>query len=381
MNMLEKKIHAVLNAAVDNHEAAGFNALITRGGEEIAYTQAGWANIAEGKPVQRDSIFRLYSQTKPVTSAAVMLLMERGLLDMMDPVSKFLPGFARPRILQNGVLVPAGRDVFIFDLLSMTAGCSYPGEDFAGQHAAQLFDENQQRMDEGRGMTTIEFADAIGRLPFAFRPGSDFRYSTCADVLGAVVEVVSGKPLDEFMQEEIFTPLGMKDTAFWLPEKKMDRLVTAYERVPGDVREYPVRHLCVGDYTKRPDFISGGAGLVSTIDDYSRFATMLLRGGELDGVRILSRATADWMTRAQWPSTGWDSLNGYGYGKLMRICTDPGAVAGIARMGEYGWDGWLGTYFANIPDLDMTIQIFLNARDTGTSTAARKVRNVVLSEY
>ena len=379
MNQLEATIHRILSAAVENNEGAGYNALITLKGEDIAYTEAGWANVAAGKKITRDAIFRLYSQTKPITSAAVMLLMERGLLDVMDPVSKFLPGFDNARVITEQGLVPARRPVMLYDLLSMTAGCAYPDGDAAGQYAARLFEKNQAEIDAGGGMSTVDFCNAIGALPLSFQPGTAFRYSTCADVLGAVVEVVSGRPFADFLREEFFEPLGMKDTAFWLPEEKLPRLVTAYERTPEGLKEYTVRHLCVGNYSREPAFASGGAGLVSTIDDYRRFATMLLRGGELDGVRILRPATVEWMTKPQQASTGWDSLVGHGYGKLMRVCTDPGSAPGLARMGEYGWDGWLGTYFANFPDCGLTIQVFLNARDTGTCTATRKVRNAVLS--
>ena len=381
MNTLEKRILAVLEASLDKKEAAGYNVLIRQGGEQIAYVNAGYANIAAAAPIRRDSIFRLYSQSKPITSAAVMILIERGLIDLFDPVEIYLPGFANPKVMTGDGVVPAKRSVNIMDLLGMTAGVAYPDGDAVGQVTAELFIQNQKDIAAGGGLGTVEFCNRIGQLPLTFHPGEQFRYSTCADILGAVVEVVSGKPYAQFLREEIFEPLGMKDTAFWVPAEKQDRFVTTYKRVNGGLDEFHQQHLCVGVYDREPAFASGGAGLVSTLDDYSRFAEMLLRGGELNGARILRKATIDWMTQPQLGGSAiWDSLAGFSYGKLMRVCTTPGLAPGLARLGEYGWDGWLGTYFANFPDEHLTILLGQNTTDAGTTACTRKVRNVVLSE-
>lgn len=381
MNTLEKKIQAVLETSLEKKEAAGYNVLIRQGGEQIAYLEAGYANIAALRPIRRDSIFRLYSQSKPITSAAVMILIERGLIDLFDPIETYLPGFAHPKVMTPDGVVPAKRSVNIMDLLGMTAGVAYPDGDPVGQVTAELFIQNQKDIAAGGGLSTVEFCNRIGQLPLTFHPGEQFRYSTCADILGAIVEVVSGKPFAQFLREEIFEPLGMKDTAFWVPAEKRDRFVTTYKRVNGDLEEFPNQHLCVGVYDREPAFASGGAGLVSTLDDYSRFAEMLLRGGELNGARILRKGTIDWMTQPQLGGTAiWDSLAGFGYGKLMRVCTDPGRAPGLARLGEYGWDGWLGTYFANFPAEHLTILLNHNTTDAGTTACTRKVRNAVLSE-
>ena len=230
-------------------------------------------------------------------------------------------------------------------------------------------------------MDTIAFAYAIGECPLAFQPGTAFRYGTSADVLGAIVEIVSGMPYADFLKERIFEPLGMKDTAFYVPEKKKDRLVTCYQRGVNGLEIYPVRHLCVRDHAHAPAFASGGAGLMSTLDDYAAFAGMLLGKGEYKGERLLEEKTVDWMTRPQVDTTLWDNLTGFAYGRLMRICTEPGKASIITETGEYGWDGWLGTYFANLPASDMTILIFQNTRDTGTGRVTRCVRNRVVSAY
>lgn len=380
---IQKKVQACLERSVESHECAGISVLVRKNGQDALYASAGHADIAQGEPLRRDHIFRLYSQTKPITAAAVMLLMERGLIDLMDGVERYLPGFANPRVLTDKGLVSAARTVRIMELLGMTAGLAYPDGDPAGQEAAKVFAENEKLIRAGGGMGTVEFCNRLGKLPLCFQPGSHWRYGTCADILGAVVEVVSGKPFDEFLKDELFTPLGMKDTDFWVPQEKQARLVTCYKRVWGGLEEYHDIHLAVGDYTRRPAFCSGGAGLVSTLDDYAAFAQMLLNGGEYQGQRILQPDTVRYMTQAQLlpgpQSDMWDSLNGYGYGKLMRVCLQPGQYDGLARLGEYGWDGWLGSYFANFPQEQMTILSMQNTTDTGTARAMRMVRNLVLA--
>ena len=383
--MWQETVEWILREAVSRQEAAGICALIRLNDEEPFFACAGYADIKSGKPVTRDSIFRLYSQTKPVTAAAVMLLMQRGVIDLNEPVSKYLPGFIGQRALEGDQLVPVQREVTLYDLLNMTAGLSYPGDDPAGRYAAKVFDDNQRAMDNGGpGMDTVAFANALGRLPLAFQPGREFRYSTCADVLGAVVEVASGRPFADFLREELFRPLGMTDTDFYVPASKSDRLVTAYTRTENGLIPWTTTHLNCGRYDRMPAFASGGAGLVSTLDDYMRFATMLLHRGEFDGHRILFPAIVRYMTQPQLSeaqsATYWDSLTGYSYGRLMRVGVQPGQGKTLIRKGEYGWDGWLGTYFANFPRQRMTLLVMENTTDTGTSTAVRKIRNVILSE-
>ena len=378
---LQKRVEACLQRAVDNHEAAGVSVLVLRDGRDALYAQAGMAHAASAVPLARDSIFRLYSQSKPITAAAAMILMERGIIDLTDPVEQYLPGFHNQQVMTDKGLVPVQRPVMLMDLLNMQAGLAYPDMDAVGQHTARLFEEAHRRILEGNGMTTVEFANRMGQLPLTFHPGSGFRYSTCADVLGAVVEVADGRSFSRFLKEEIFEPLGMKDTAFYVPEEKMDRLVTCYKRIPGGLEEFHSLNLAVGDYTREPAFASGGAGLVSTLDDYAAFATMLMNLGHYHGKRILSPATARLLTQHQVPVHPWPHMQGYHYGRLMRVCMDPGMVPGLAGQGEYGWDGWLGSYFANLPEEGLTILSMQNTTDAGTTPVVRKVRNMILSAY
>lgn len=372
-----------MQAAIDNHECPGLSLLVIKDGREALYAEAGYADTANAKPIRRDSIFRLYSQSKPVTAAAALLLMERGVIDLMDPVEKYLPGFRRQRVWTREGLVAANRPVQILDLLGMTSGLCYPDADAPGQYAAGLFEEQHRLILAGGGMDTVTFANRMGELPLAFQPGDQFRYGTSADVLGAVVEVASGKPYADFLREEFFEPLGMNDTAFWVPEEKQSRFVTCYKRVPGGLEPFHDLHLAVGEYSRKPAFASGGAGLVSTLNDYAAFATMLLNNGSHQGRQILSPATVRYMTQPQLTDhasrTYWDSLTGFGYGKLMRIALHPGQAHYLVGHGEYGWDGWLGSYFANLPMERVTFLLMQNVTDTGTAAVTRKLRNIVLA--
>ncbi len=384
MTMWIDSVQRILNNAVEFQQAAGISALIQVGGDTPVWVGAGYADLQTRRPVTRDSIFRLYSQTKPITAAAAMLLMQRGVIDLGEPVSHYLPGFVGQRVFTPHGLDPVEREVTLYDLLNMTAGLSYPGGDPAGVCAAKVFDDNQRAMDRGEpGLSTVEFANALGRLPLAFQPGREFRYSTCADVMGAVIEAASGLTFRDFLRRELLDPLGMADTDFYVPEDKRGRLVTCYTRTADGLRPWTGTHLNCGRYDRLPAFASGGAGLVSTLDDYLRFARMLLNRGTLDGREFLAPATVRYMTAPQLNdrqlATMWDSLTGYSYGRFMRIGVAPGLGKSILCPGEYGWDGWLGTYFANFPRERLTLLVMENTTDTGTSTAVRKVRNAVLA--
>ena len=381
---LHDQITDILAASVENQECAGINVLVRRHGEEVLYTQAGMADMSEGRLIQRDSIFRLYSQTKPITAAAVMLLVERGLIDLMDGVDKYLPGFRNPKVVDSrGCITKATRAPWIMELLGMTAGLCYPDGDAAGQYAARVFEDAHKQIRAGSGIPTVEFMNRLGEQPLAFNPGTHWRYSTCADVLGAVVEVVSGKRFGEFLRDELFIPLNMVDTAFYVPAEKMDRFVTCYERGAEGLTPWLGMNLACGVYDRDPAFESGGAGLVSTLEDYAHFADMMMNKGVWQGKRFLSPGSVEFLTTPQLNDTCrrdmWDSLNGFSYGKMCRVCMEPEQYAGLALKGEYGWDGWLGSYYANFPNEGMTILSMQNTTNAGTTPMVRKVRNAVLA--
>ena len=382
---LKEKLEKCLQQAVEQQEAAGLSVLVKKDGKDLCFTSAGMADPAGRKPVRRDSIFRLYSQSKPVTAAAAMILADRGLLDLQAEVDRYLPGFRNPKVVTpDGRTVAAPRAPWVLELLDMTAGLSYPDADPAGQYAAQVFEENQEQILQGGGMDTLTFCNRLGEQPLAFAPGTGWRYSTCADVLGAVIEVITGKRFGQFLQEEIFDPLDMKDTGFWVPPEKQERLVTCFQRTENGLEPFNRLHLAVGLYDRPPAFESGGAGLVSTLDDYAAFGEMLLGGGVYRGNRILSSAAVDYMTAPQLRENirlqMWDSLGGYNYSCLMRVCDQPGACPLFAEAGEYGWDGWLGTYFINLPKENITFLLFQNETDAGTAPVTRKCRNILAAE-
>lgn len=389
---LEKKLKKIMEQAIDEHLIAGMNLLAEKDGQELCYCQAGLADVEKGKAFERNTIFRLYSQTKPITAAAAMILLERGLIDLQQPVAEFLPAFEKQKVMVNGNLEAPVRPMFVKDLLNMTSGLLYPNDGSeAGRYAGTVFEEACDRLYTDKPMTTMELVNGLAAGPLDYMPGSAWQYGTSADVLGAVIEAVSGMRFGEFLQKEIFEPLGMKDTDFWVPAKKRDRFASPYESVTKPdgtrtIRRYDGDNLAIrNDMAAEPAFESGGAGLASTLDDYMRFARMLQQGGQLDGVRILKQRTVKFMTggqltdRQQKAFENWIGLEGHSYANLMRVCKNPAQSGFLASKGEYGWDGWLGAYFANFPEEKLTILMGIQKKDAGTFSLTRKLRNVILS--
>lgn len=389
---LVKKAAQIMRQAVENSEVMGVNLLVEQDGKEICYCEAGMADREAGRPLMRNTIFRLYSQTKPVTAAAAMILMERGVLDLCQPVSDFLPAYEKLTVDCSGEKKPCVQQLRVHDLLRMTSGLVYPDlNTLSGRAAAAVFVEADRRLLQENAMTTRELADALAQCPLAFEPGTGWQYGTSADVLGAVIEAASGMRFGDFLRKEFFEPLGMADTGFWVPKEKRDRLAAAYKTVvqrdgARSMVRYEGNNLAIrNDMAESPAYEAGGAGLVSTLDDYMRFARMLMQGGQLAGVRILQPETVRFMTqgrlteRQQSVFEQWIGLDGFSYGNLMRICKEPEKAGFFAKEGEYGWDGWLGMYFANFPKEKLTILMGTQKTDAGTFSLTRKLRNVVLA--
>lgn len=389
---LEEKLRQILEQAVEENLVAGGNLLVWEDGKELVYTQAGLADRENNKKINRDTIFRLYSMSKPVTAAAAMILMERGMLDLYEPVSKFLPEYAEVKVAAENGLISPQREILVGDLLSMTSGLVYPDEaTVSGKTTDLVYQELDRRLYSENPMTTRELAKNLANCPLAFTPGSSWQYGTSADVLAAVIEVISERKFSEFLDEEIFMPLGMRDTGFWVPEEKQDRLAKTYETVVlpdgrNDMVLYTGNHLGIrNDMMQSPAYEAGGAGLVSTLDDYMKFAGMLLGEGFFDGVRILQPETVRYMcSRELMPAQqaamdAWIGLEGHSYGNFMRVCKDPTKSKMLVRRDEYGWDGWLGMYFANFPNEKMTMLIGTQKKDGGTFALTRKLRNAILS--
>ena len=385
-----KKLKGLMDKAVAEKELAGGCLLVRSHGEECCYLEAGMADVEAGKPIERDQIYRLYSMSKPVTGAAAMKLFEDGVLDLGQPVSAYLPSFQDSLVEQDGRLVKADRQIQVQDLLNMTSGLVYNGEaGLAGRHADEVFGELMDRLRTDHPMTTRELAVRLGQGPLLFQPGSSWKYGSSADVLGAVIEAAADMPFGEYLKKSFFEPLGMKDTGFFVPEEKRERLVTAYRADgKGGLEPYRENHLGIFNaMDRKPAFESGGAGLVSTVDDYARFAQMLLNGGELDGARVLKPRTIDYMTSGALNGTqreafvrNFPTMPGFDYGNLVRVMKEPGKSCTLNNVGEYGWDGWLGCYFANDPAADMTILFMMQKTDSGLTPLVRRLRNVIMSE-
>lgn len=357
-------------------------------GKEVYRKEYGEADKENHIPMAKDAIFRCYSMTKPITSVAVMIAVEKGMLALSDPASKYLPGFKDQKVWTEDGLVDAKREVIIQDLMDMTAGVCYPDASFpAGEYMQKMNDEYYERLEAGNPTSTYDLANLIGQQPLAFQPGTNWLYGFCADVLGAILEVVSGKKYSDYLKDEIFKPLGMVDTDFYVPEEKQDRFMVNYQFMPETNTLEPCtwQHLGLSYmHLKQPAFESGGAGLVSTIDDYSKIVKMFLNKGSYNGVRILGRKTVEWMNRnhlvgAEFEGYNWEALKGYGYGNLMRQMVDPGKSEGIGSVGEFGWDGWLGCYMFVDPAEDLAIIYVIQKCGGNGYRDVQVIRNIVYS--
>lgn len=380
-------IHEILQEMTDKEYTSGISCMVIQHGGEQCYFEAGYRDIDAGQRMTRDTIHRLYSMTKPITAAAVMILLEEGKIDLLDQVSDYLPGFRNQYVIERGVIVPVKQPMTIQHLLNMTSGLVYPGEGNPAEiRCDKLIEEVKRKLFTEQAITTVELANRIGKLPLAFMPGTTWQYGLSADVLGAIVEVVSGMRFGEFLAKRLFEPLGMYDTAFYVPQDKQNRLAKVYRDEEHGLIEETGCNLGIQDKMEiSPAFESGGAGLCSTIDDYAKFAQMLLGQGSYQGVRVMAPQTVEYMTTAHITPAQqrgvdlWETLAGYTYGNLMRIMIDPSAGAGLGSMGEYGWDGWLGTYMMNDPAHNLTMLIMQQRADTGTTAYTRRIRNVMFA--
>jgi CubicO group peptidase (beta-lactamase class C family) len=336
------RLSAVMNERVAAGQIPGAVIAIVRN-HKLAYLQAfGKRDPAAADPMQTDSLFRIYSMTKPIVSVAIMMLWEEGRLLLNDPVSKFIPAFAGQQVLtERGgevELVPVEREATVQDLLRHTSGLSY---EFRGTGPVQkaYMDAKIYR----RGQTNEDQANTLAALPLAHQPGTRWEYSRSTDVLGRIVEVVSGQTLGQFLDERILRPLGMTDTAFHAPAEKHGRLAGGFAKDPDtgvDVSLLDVR--------EKPVFESGGGGMVSTAMDYARFLQMLLNNGTFEGTRLLGRKTLELMTADHLgPIQGSPDLlpPGYGFGLGFAVRLQPGIATMPGSTGQYYWSGAAGTSF------------------------------------
>jgi CubicO group peptidase (beta-lactamase class C family) len=353
------RINSVMQEHVTAGRLAGASGLLARNGKVVF--RETWGEV---KP---DTIVRMFSMTKAVTGAAAMMLYEEGKFSLTDPVSKYLPEFAKMTVAHEGTdvagkrvyyTVPADRQITVRDLFRHTSGLDYAGpKDENGEPAYKKIE-----MMGFAPLVPFDLAEGMRRLasvPLNDQPGTTFRYGYSIDVLGRLVEVLSGKPLDQFFEERIFRPLGMKDTAFYVPEDKWSRLATLYAPKQGGGIERsssPFQE----SFKKKPALLLGGAGMVGTLDDYSRFVMMLLNDGQLDGVRLLGRKTVELMRSDHLGNLARAGLvnEGYGFGLTFAVNLGPGKAPTVGSAGEYYWGGAAGTSFWIDPKEHM-IGVFL----------------------
>jgi len=352
-------IRSVMNRHVAEKHIPGAAGLIARRGK-IAYQETfGMADIEAGRPMQLDTIHRIYSMSKPITSVAVMMLYEEGKFQLNDPVAKYLPEFAKMQVgieekdPQTGKptlkTAPAKRPVTVRDLLRHTAGLTY------GFFSDTLVDQEYRKARILSDLNLAEFVTNLTKIPLVYEPGTRWHYSVSVDVLGRLVEVLSGKPFDQFLQERIFTPLDMRDTGFYVPANKKDRFAKLYSPTrDGKIQPAVIcanRQECVEkfpdaapSFLEPPTLLSGGGGLVSTAYDYLRFCQMMLNQGHYEGKRLLSRKTVQLMSSDNLgtiPGMG----PGTGFGLGFAVSKAPGEAGMMGSPGEYNWGGAAGTRF------------------------------------
>jgi CubicO group peptidase (beta-lactamase class C family) len=375
------RLDTAMKKAVDSGELPGAVIFIARGGK-LAYAKSfGWQDKEKKIPMRDDSLFRLYSMTKPVVSVAAMMLAEEGRIGLQEPVSKYIPEFKDMKVgveetdASTGIpglsLVPAKRQITIQDLLRHTSGLTYG---VLGQPTAIKKMYNEAEIFSQKWVLA-DFCKALAKLPLVFEPGTTWEYGHSSDVLGRVVEVASGQTLDVFMAERIFKPLKMVDTGFNVPPEKLARLA---QPMP-DVHTGKTPELI--DFSKPQTFFAGGHGLVSTAADYLRFAQMLENGGELDGVRILGPKTVAFMTANHLnerigKGPAWLAGPGYGFGLGFATRLEEGQSEWPGSVGEYFWGGYAGTYFWVDPEEEL-VPVLLSQEPARRQYYRVVLRNIV----
>ncbi|MFZ1132457.1 MAG: serine hydrolase domain-containing protein, partial [Terriglobales bacterium] len=351
-----ERISTAVQKSIDDKRLAGAVTLVVRHGRIAWFKAQGMQDREAAKPMQPDTIFRICSMSKPITSVAVMMLYEEGRFRLEDPISKYLPEFKNPSILVKpaggaSYTIPASHEITIRDLLRHTSGITYNWNLDLGPTYKEANVAHGMLPYDG---TIGDSVERLAKLPLLFNPGEHWEYGLSVDVLGRLVEVVSGKTFDEFLRTRIFEPLGMKDTSFYPPDNKLDRLATAYTYYPDKgLNRFPDTPITEGPFTYSADYpykgakklFSGGAGLTSTAMDYARFCQMMLDGGKLGDVRLLSRKSVELMTHDQLGKIAPDNAFGLGFG-IDGVKTPP---AEIGTPGEFNWGGFFYTAFSVDP--------------------------------
>ena len=379
-----ERINTWMQKYIDDGKLPGATTLVARHGKIAFCETMGYGDLEEKKPLARDSILRFYSMSKPITAVAVMMLYEQGLFQLDEPLSAFIPSFQSMQVYQSGVgpnmkTEPAATPMTIHHLLTHTSGLTYGVENeggVPGMYAEQRTDFNP---DDGPLAAAV---DRLAEIPLAFEPGSRWEYSVSFDVLGRLVEVISGKPLDLFLKESIFDPLGMNDTGFFVPESKLDRFVSLYQCIP-ETRLSLMESAAGSPLVGNVETLSGGGGLVSTLDDYFCFTEMLRNKGTFNGQRLLGKKSVELMTCNHLPGDLADmgqptfcetTYEGIGFGLGMSVVIDPAKSKILGTPGEYAWGGYASTAFWVDPVEDMTVIFLTQLIPSGAYPIRRELR-------
>ncbi len=367
-----ERLHNFIQAEIDHRQVAGAITLLARHGKIVDYRTYGVRDMATGAPMTKDTIFRDYSMTKPVTGASMMILYEEGKWLPVDPISKYIPEFEHLKVFNGfsptGKMLLADPDhaPMMRELMTHSAGFSY-GD---GQSPVDRMYSDLKVRD---AKTLQETIDRLAQIPLNYQPGTNWRYSMSMDIQGYIVEKLSGQSLPDFMHDHIFAPLGMKDAGFYVPADKRARFAAGYHEVDGKLVAEPTENGIPTDYATEPTAPSGGGGLVATAEDYYRFAQMLLNGGELGGVRILAPATVKLMTSNHLPAsllTGQFGIGmhimrpGFGYGYDCAVIFDPPEANMPDGKGTFFWDGAAGTWFWADPANDIVFVGMIQRRSS-----------------
>lgn len=381
------RVDAHLRRYVDEGRLPFVQLAVARGGRMAHYFAAGRRDIESGLPVEDDTLLRIYSMTKPITSVAALILMERGRLDLSDPVSRYIPAFAASRVWVRGtvnepVTKPTSNRMTVRDLMRHTSGLSAARD---GHPVDELYKRHGHVHAGPMGMTLEQAANDWARLPLLYETGTGWAYSHATDVLGRVIEVASGLPLDTFFQREIFEPLGMVDSHFRVPAQKLDRLAVLYRLTPSGIERFREIEREVID---RDRYLSGGSGLVSTMPDFVRFAEVLRGGGTLDGTRLLGSRTVDFMRRNHLPGDAdlasfgrpifaETPQHGMGFGLGVSVILDPARFGVTSSIGEYGWGGAASTFFLVDPVEDMTATLMTQLMPSNAHPIRTELRTLL----
>lgn len=381
-----ENVSRLLHSYIEKDELIGASVSVIRANKEIYRENIGYANTEKNIPICDNTIFRLFSMTMPVTSVAMMMLYEKGMFDLYDPVSKFIPAYKSQKVVTPYGFVNSEREVTIKDLFNMTVGIPYPDlNTVAGIEINKIFSKIASDTEKGSPWSLQKSAEAFAYAPMAFHPGESWMYGLSADIIGAIIEILTQKQLSVFFKEEIFEPLNMDNTDFYINKQNKERLAQVYCLDKDDkFTVFNEKRVSSNNFLSTPVFESAGFGLISTMDDYIKFTSMLLNSGIFNCQKILSRKSIELMTCNhlncnQMKTYNWRKLRGYGYGMLLRTMINLADTGCLGSVGEFGWDSWTGSWFCVDPKEKLSIVYMMQQVDKTSNKFVPKLKNTIYS--